>query len=72
MGKRKNSVCGADVNKDIIVATIQNSDDTEFQEKFDTTSIERERFRDRLIAHNCEQVAFEATGVYWFPVYDAL
>ncbi len=33
---------------------------------------ELERFRDWLIANNCEQVAFEATGVYWFPVYDAL
>jgi len=72
MGKRKNRVCGADVHKDIIVATIQDSDDTEFQEKFGTTSIELGRFRDWLIAHNCEQVAFEATGVYWFPVYDAL
>ena len=72
MGKRKNRVCGADVHKDIIVATILNSDNTEFQGKFGTTSMELGRFRDWLIAHNCEQVAFEATGVYWFPVYDAL
>ena len=72
MGKRKNRVCGADVHKDIIVATTQDSDDTEFQEKFGTTYSELERFRDWLIANNCEQVAFEATGVYWFPVYDAL
>jgi len=72
MGKRMNRVCGADVHKDIIVATILNSDDTEFQEKFGTTTVELGRFRDWLIAHNCEQVAFEATGVYWFPVYDAL
>ena len=72
MGKRRNRVCGADVHKDIIVATILSSDDTELQEKFGTTSIELKRFRDWLIAHNCEQVAFEATGVYWFPVYDAL
>jgi transposase len=72
MSKRRNRVCGADVHKDLIVATIQSSDGTEFQEKFGTTSIELERFRDWLMAHNCEQVAFEATGVFWFPVYDAL
>lgn len=72
MGKRRNRVCGADVHKDLIVATIQSADGTEFQEKFGTTSTELEKFRDWLIAHNCEQVAFEATGVYWFPVYDAL
>jgi transposase len=72
MGKRRNRVCGADVHKDIIVATILSADGTELQEKFGTTSIELKRFRDWLIAHKCEQVAFEATGVYWFPVYDAL
>jgi transposase len=72
MGKRRNRVCGADVHKDLIVATIQSADGTEFQEKFGTTYSELERFRDWLIANNCEQVAFEATGVYWFPVYDAL
>jgi transposase len=72
MSKRRNRVCGADVHKDIIVATIQSADGTEFQGKFGTTRSELERFKDWLIAHNCEQVAFEATGVYWFPVYDAL
>ena len=72
MGKRRNRVCGADVHKDTIVATIQSSDGTELQGKFGTTQSELERFKNWLIAHNCEQVAFEATGVYWFPVYDAL
>ena len=37
-----------------------------------TTRDELERFRDWLIANNCGQVAFEATGTYWFPVYDVL
>jgi transposase len=72
MGKRRNRVCGADVHKDLIVATIQCSDETTFREKFGTTQDELERFRDWLIANNCEQVAFEATGAYWFPVYDVL
>ena len=72
MSKRRNRVCGADVHKDLIVATIQCSDETMLREKFGTTHSELERFRDWLIAYNCEQVAFEATGAYWFPVYDVL
>ncbi len=72
MGKRRNRVCGADVHKDLIVATIQSSDETILREKFGTTPNELERFRDWLINNDCEQVAFEATGAYWFPVYDVL
>jgi transposase len=72
MGKRRNRVCGADVHKDLIVATIQSSDETTLRERFGTTRDELERFKDWLIANDCEQVAFEATGVYWFPVYDVL
>ena len=67
MGKRKNRVCGADVHKDIIVATILNSDDTEFQEKFGTTTVELGRFRDWLIAHNCEQVALGINQILLTP-----
>jgi transposase len=72
MGKRRNRVCGADVHNDLIVATIQCSDETTLREQFGTTRSELERFRGWLIANKCEQVAFEATGVYWFPVYDVL
>ena len=67
MGKRKNRVCGADVHKDIIVATILNSDNTEFQGKFGTTSMELGRFRDWLIAHNCEQVLSRLLEFTGFP-----
>jgi len=72
MSKRRNRVCGADVHKELIVATIVGEDETEIQAKFGTVRSELERFKDWLVANNCEQVAFEATGVYWIPVYDAL
>jgi transposase len=53
------------------VATITGDDVPPIQENFGTTKSELERFRSWLVANKCEQVAFEATGVNWIPVYDA-
>jgi len=72
MKKRKDRVCGADVHKDLIVATITGDDVPSIQENFGTTKSELERFRSWLVANKCEQVAFEATGIYWMPIYDSL
>jgi hypothetical protein len=72
MGKRRNRVCGADIHNELIVATIQCSDDTTLREEFGTTRSELARFKAWVISNGCEQVAFEATGAYWFPVYDVL
>ena len=72
MKKRRDRVCGADVHKDLIVATITGDDVLPIQENFGTTRAELERFRNWLVANKCEQVAFEATGVYWIPIHDAL
>ena len=46
MSKRRNRVCGADVHKDLIVATIVGADETEIQAKFGTIRSELERFKD--------------------------
>jgi transposase len=72
MGKRRNRVCGADIHNELIVATIQYSDETTLREEFGTTRSELERFKAWVVSNDCEQVAFEATGAYWFPVYDVL
>ena len=72
MKKRRDRVCGADVHKDLIVATITGDDVPPIRENFGTTKSELRRFRNWLVANKCEQVAFEATGVYWMPIYDAL
>lgn len=72
MNKRRDRVCGADVHKDLIVATITGDDVQPIRENFGTTKAELKRFRNWLVANKCEQVAFEATGVYWMPIYDAL
>ena len=44
MKKRKDRVCGADVHKDLIVATITGDDVPPIQENFGTTKAELERF----------------------------
>jgi transposase len=72
MGKHRDRVCGADVHKDLIVARIAGRDETEIEASFGTTQSELERFKKWLIANNCEQVAFEATGVYWMPIHDVV
>lgn len=72
MKKRRERVCGADVHKDLIVATITGDEVPPIRENFGTTKSELERFRHWLVSNKCEQVAFEATGVYWIPIYDAL
>jgi len=72
MNKRRDRVCGADVHKDLIVATITGDNVLPIRENFGTTKTELKRFRNWLIVNKCEQVAFEATGVYWMPIYDAL
>jgi len=72
MKKRRDRVCGADVHKDLIVATITGDDFQPIRENFGTTKAELGKFRHWLVANKCEQVAFEATGIYWMPIYDAL
>ena len=72
MNKRRDRVCGADVHKDLIVATVVSDGSMPIQSKFGTTKSELKRFRDWLHSNKCDQVAFEATGVYWIPVYDSL
>jgi len=72
MNKRRDRVCGADVHKDLIVATITGDDVLPIRANFGTTQAELKKFRNWLVDNKCEQVAFEATGVYWMPIYDAL
>ena len=67
MVQRRNRVCGADVHKDLIVATIQSSDGSELQEKLGTTSTKLEKLRDWLLPNNCEQVALKPLAFTGFP-----
>ncbi len=68
----KNKVCGADIHKKFLVATILSKDGTQISERFGMMLDDILKFKEWVIANNCEQVAVESTGVYWVPIYTVL
>ena len=68
----KNKVCGADIHKKFLVATILSRDGTKTSERFGMMLDDILKFKEWVIANNCEQVAVESTGVYWVPIYTVL
>ena len=68
--------CGADIHKDIIVATIATTNQdgiTEYsQMKFCTQYYDLLRLKSWLIQHNCFEIAMESTGKYWIPIFNVL
>jgi transposase len=69
---QKNKVCGADIHKKFIMATILSRDETKSSGRFGMTLDEIVRFKEWIISNNCEAVAIESTGVYWIPIYTVL
>lgn len=63
----RNKVCGADIHKKFLVATILSIDGTKTSERFGMKLDDILQFKEWVIANNCEQVAVESTGVYWIP-----
>jgi len=72
MEKQKNIVCGADIHKKFIMATILSRDGNKIRGRFGMTLDEILRFKEWVINNNCEAVAIESTGIYWIPIYTVL
>ncbi|MCZ7362912.1 MAG: IS110 family transposase [Candidatus Methanoperedens sp.] len=72
METQKNIVCGADIHKKFIMATILSRDGTKSSGRFGMTLDEIVRFKEWVISNNCEAVAIESTGVYWIQIYTVL
>ena len=68
--------CGADIHKDIIVATIatsnQNGIAEYIQRKFCTQNYDLINLKSWLKEHNCFEFAMESTGKYWIPIFNVL
>lgn len=72
MEKQLIKVCGADIHKKFLVATILSRDGTKETDRFRMALDDLLKFKDWVIENQCEQVAIESTGVYWLPLYSVL
>ena len=68
-------VAGLDVHKDTVVACVRVMSGAKAERRcrtFGTTTVELGELRDWLDGNGCTEVAMEATGVYWKPVWNIL
>lgn len=72
MAQSEDKICGADIHKRFLVATVLSRDGFRMQERFGTSLDELLKFRDWIIENGCSKVAVESTGSYWYPIYAAL
>jgi len=72
MEPQRNKVCGIDVHKRFLVATILSRDGKKETKRFSVTLEDLLKFRDWVIDNGCEQVAIESTGIYWHPIHAVL
>lgn len=72
MEKQLNIVCGADIHKKFLVATILSREGIRHFNRFLMTIDGLVEFREWVIGNCCERVAVESTGRYWVPVHSIL
>lgn len=69
---QRNKVCGADIHKKFLVATVLSRDGNKITTRFGMSLDDLLNFKNWVIENKCEQVAIESTGVYWVPIYTVL
>ena len=62
-------VCGADIHKRFLVATILSRDGQKIQSRFDTDLEGLLDFRKWLLSHGCQKLAVESTANFWQPIF---
>ncbi len=72
METQKNRVCGADIHKKFLIATILSRDGSKITKRFGMTIDDLLKFKNWIIENQCEQVAVESTGTYWIPIHSVL
>jgi len=72
MEPQRNKVCGIDVHKRFLIATILSRDGEKDTQRFSVTLEDLLKFRDWVIENGCEQVAIESTEIYRHPVHSVL
>jgi transposase len=69
MSLEREIICGADIHKRFLIATILSFDDQKIQARFDTDLEGLQLFRKWLLDHDCRKLAVESTVNYWHPIY---
>jgi transposase len=69
MEMEREVVCGADIHKQFLLATILSKGGKKFQDRFDTNFEGLLSFRQWLLNHGCQKLAVESTANYWQPIY---
>jgi len=72
MNTENEIVCGADIHKDFLVATMVSRKGLRLQERFDMNQDGLLAFRSWILDHRCQRVAVESTGSYWYPIFCTL
>ena len=62
-------VCGIDIHKKFLVVALLTAMGEYVIERFTNNPPGLLKLKDWLIFHDCELVAAESTGVYWFPLF---
>jgi len=68
METQKNKVCGADIHKKFLIATILSRDGTKITRRFGMILDDLSKFKEWIVDNRCEQVAVESIGTYWIPI----
>ena len=68
MMEQRNKVCGVNIHKKFLIATILSRDGDKIQRRYSTDIDDLLNFRDWILESNCDCVAIESTGVYWYSV----
>ena len=64
-------VCGVDVHRDLLVATILCGESKETKH-FENSSDDIEKLKEWLKTQGCKRAVMESTSIYWVPLYLAL
>ncbi len=72
MSMENEIVCGADIHRDFLVATMISRTGLKLQERFDMDQDGLLEFKSWLLNHKCQRVAVESTGSYWYPIFCTL
>jgi transposase len=72
MSTEKRKVCGIDVHKSFLIATILDREGNSQTRRVAQDIESLFEFREWILSENCNSVAFESTGDYWRSLFIVL